>query len=82
MSYNVVNGVVLNDAISKELASLQGGYARLISDELADLIGFLLEYNEYFDDKIKELLDFLAILHAARTALLNLIPEEQEGGVR
>lgn len=82
MNANVVNGVVLNDTISEELALLQGGYARVIADELDESIGFLLEQSSYFDDKPKVFLDLLKLLHVSRTVLLNLIPKEEKGGAQ
>lgn len=82
MNANVVNGVVLNDTISEELALLQGGYARVIADELDESIGFLLEQSSYFDDKTKTFLELLKILHVSRTVLLNLVPKEKKGGTQ
>ncbi len=79
MTTTTINGVVLNERISKKLAFLQTGYAESIANELDDAIGYLLEEIgcEYRDPKA--LIATLTTLHNARTELLGLIPDKEGG---
>lgn len=81
MNTTTINGVVLNDTISKKLSFLQEGYASAIASGLDNAIGYLLEKNGMECDNAKELINILATLHNARIELLGLIPGK-EGGVR
>ncbi len=74
-----INGVILNDTISKKLSFLQGGYASAIASDLDNAIGYLLEKNGMECDNAKELINILATLHNARTELLGLIPDKEGG---
>lgn len=76
-----INGVILNDTISKKLCFLQEGYASAIASGLDNAIGYLLEKAGSECDNPKVLINILATLHNARTELLGLIPDK-EGGVR
>lgn len=79
MNNTTVNGIVLNESISKKLLGLQKFRAVLLAELLDDSIGFLLENNSFFYERSKEFLDVLATLHNARTEFLGLIPNEEGG---
>lgn len=79
MNTTKVNGVVLNDKISKNLSILQDNYAHALASGLDDAIGFLLEDSSSSNSEPKALINVLCTLHNARTEFLNLIPEEEGG---
>lgn len=80
MNATKVNEVVLNDKISKNLSSLQRGYAQALASGLDDAIGFLLEESNTGSFDPQNLINVLGTLHNARTEFLGLIPEEVKGG--
>ena len=43
-----INGVILNEDISKRLAKLQNGNAKTLAGYLDDSVSMLLENNHYF----------------------------------
>ena len=43
MSEMNVNGIVLDDIVTKQLSQLQDEYARVLSDGLSDIMDFFLE---------------------------------------
>ena len=43
MSEMNVNGIVLDDIVTKQLSQLQDEYARVLSDGLSDIMDFILE---------------------------------------
>lgn len=79
MIETTVNGVMLNERISKKLASLQYGYAKSIADGLDDAIGYILEEIGCEYKNPKALVETLTTLHNARTELLGLIPDKEGG---
>lgn len=79
MNNTTVNGIVLNESISKKLLGLQKFRAVLLAELLDDSIGFLLENNSFFNERSKEFLDVLATLYNARIEFLGLIPNEEGG---
>lgn len=70
----VINGVVLDEALSRRLKALQESRAEELAKLLEDGIGFLLENSLAFDGKAGSLLDILWTLHSVRTELLGLVP--------
>lgn len=79
MNTTTINGVILNDAISKKLCFLQEGYASAIASGLDNAIGYLLGKAGLECDNHQELINILATLHNARTELLGLIPDKEGG---
>lgn len=79
MKASTINGVVMNDVISKELSFLQKGYAMAIAEGIDEVIGFLLENNASFAYDNQKILGYLTTLHNARTELRSLVPVEEGG---
>ena len=80
MSEVNVNGIVLDDAITKQLATLQDEYARVLSDGLSDIMDYILEESVlYSTNKEKKLLEYIETIHAVRKALLKLVPQKKGG---
>ena len=80
MSEVNVNGIVLDDAVTKQLAILQDEYARVLSDGLSNIMDFILEdcviHSTHSE---KKLLEYIETIHATRKALLNLVPKRKGG---
>ncbi|WP_298110159.1 hypothetical protein [uncultured Bacteroides sp.] len=74
-----INGVILNEDISKRLAKLQNGNAKTLAGYLDDSVSMLLENSHYFSGDERNLLDVLSTLHIVRNELLGLIPESKGG---
>ena len=64
MSEMNVNGIVLDDVVTKQLSQLQDEYARVLSDGLSNIMDFILED---------------CVLHAVRKTLLRLVPQKKGG---
>lgn len=77
---STLNGIILDDSITKRLSSLQQGYADAIVSGLDYAIGFILENVDSSDLDPKKLINVLGSLHNARTELLGLIPDVKKGG--
>ena len=80
MSEVNVNGIVLDDTITKQLSTLQSELASALSDGLSNIMDFILEdcvtlgtHNE------KKLLEYIETIHTTRKALLNLVPKRKGG---
>lgn len=82
MNVTNINGVVLNERISENLVKLQDGYASVLASGLNDVIGFLLENRVSFDGDSKEILNVLETLYYARTELMALVPQKEDGSIR
>ncbi len=80
MKNTAINGVIMNDIISKELSFLQKGYAMAIAEGIDEVIGFLLENNASFAYDNQKILGYLTTLHNARTEFRSLVPTNEEGG--
>ena len=80
MSEVNVNGIVLDDAITKQLATLQDEYARILSDGLSDIMDFILEDCAlHSTNKEKKLLEYIETIHSVRKALMKLVPKKKGG---
>ena len=76
-----VNGIVLDDTITKQLVELQDDYARILSDALGELMDFILEECSLhckWDDK--KLLEYIQTIHSTRKTLMKLVPKKKGGG--
>ena len=75
-----VNGIVLDDTITKQLAELQDDYARILSDGLGNIMDCILG-DCMIDSRCseKKLLEYLQIIHYTRKALMKLVPEKKGG---
>ena len=80
MSATIVNGVIIDDTISKALIGLQEWYADALATGLDGAIGFLLENSNYLNGDDRELLNVLGTLHNAKTEILALVPHTEKGG--
>lgn len=80
MSEVNVNGIVLDDAVTKQLAALQDEYARILSDGLSDIMDYILEECVlHSTNEEKKLLGYIETIHAVRKALLKLVPQKKGG---
>lgn len=80
MSEMNVNGIVLDDAITKQLAELQDDYARILSDGLGEIMSFILEdCLIHCRNEEKMMLGYIQTLHGTQKALLNLVPKRKGG---
>ena len=80
MSEVNVNGIVLDDTVTKQLVTLQGELSGVLSDGLSNIMDFILEdcvtHGTHSD---KKLLEYIETIHATRKALLNLVPKRKGG---
>lgn len=75
-----VNGIVLDDTITKQLSDLQDEYARVLSDGLGNIMDFILEECVlHINGREKKLLEYIETIHATQKALKKLIPEKKGG---
>lgn len=80
MSEVNVNGIVLDDAVTKQLAELQDDYARILSDGLGVIMDFILEECVlHVNGREKKLLEYIETIHATQKALKKLVPEKKGG---
>lgn len=79
MSATVINGVMMDEHIARNLAFLQKGYGVAIADGLDVAIGYLLEIAGTECDNPRQLLNILSTLHNARTGLLGIMPDKEGG---
>lgn len=80
MSEMNVNGIVLNDIVTKQLSQLQDEYARVLSDGLSNIMDFILEDCVLHSTSgEKKLLEYIETIHAVRKTLLRLVPQKKGG---
>lgn len=75
-----VNGIVLDDTVTKQLSDLQDEYARILSDGLSKIMDFILEECVlHTNGSEKKLLEYIETIHATQKALMKLVPEKKGG---
>lgn len=75
-----VNGIVLDDIVTKQLSQLQDEYARVLSDGLSDIMDFILEdCVPHSTNREKKLLEYIETIHSVRKALMKLVPKKKGG---
>lgn len=75
-----VNGIVLDDTVTKQLSDLQDEYARVLSDGLGNIMDFILEECVlHINGREKKLLEYIETIHATQKALKKLVPEKKGG---
>lgn len=80
MSEVNVNGIVLDDAITKQLSALQDNDARALSDGLSVVMDFILsDCTSQFNGREKDLLCYVEAIHEVRKVLLKLVPQKKGG---